>query len=60
MLILTQVREEEMLKNNIYELTRSKLDKNYAQRILDSEDIDIILGKTKLTGKLRNIEITFI
>ncbi|MFV9972940.1 MAG: hypothetical protein AB8V06_02170 [Francisella endosymbiont of Hyalomma asiaticum] len=46
-----------MLKNNIYELT-SKLDKNYAQIILDSKDIDIILGKTKPTGKLRNIEIT--
>ena len=41
----------------IYELT-SKLDKNYVQRVLDSKDIDIILGKTKPTGKLKNTEIT--
>ncbi|OIN82908.1 non-ribosomal peptide synthetase [Francisella sp. TX07-6608] len=45
------------VEDYIYELT-NRLDKNYAQRVLDSKDIDIVLGKTKPTGKLNNTEIT--
>ncbi|OIN83718.1 non-ribosomal peptide synthetase [Francisella sp. TX07-6608] len=41
----------------IHEFT-SKLDKNYVQRVLDTKDIDIILGKTRPTGKLKNTKTT--
>ncbi|APC91244.1 Long-chain-fatty-acid--CoA ligase [Francisella sp. MA067296] len=44
------------IEEYIYEFT-SKLDKNYAQRVLDSKDFDIVLGKTQPTGKLKNTKI---